>query len=233
MPEKILVIEDDVAIRQMMTEGLEAAGMEVTGVGKGVEGLLRESASSPDLILLDLMLPDMSGVEVCRRLRTRSHVPVIVVTARTDESDAVEALGAGADDFVRKPFQIREVIARIRALTRRAGEYAETARADEMLDFGDLRIDTTRHDVIVGGESVRFTPKEFELLTMLARNAGKMMHREELLETIWGYDSTIDSRTLDVHIGRVRAKIEADAREPKRIVTVPGVGYKFVGERTP
>jgi two-component system response regulator RegX3 len=231
MPERILVIEDDPAIRQMMVEGLETAGMEVTAVGKGVEGLLRESDSSPDLILLDLMLPDMTGVEVCRRLRTRSHVPVIVVTAKTDESDAVEALGAGADDFVRKPFQIREVIARIRALTRRAVEYAEAARADETLDFGDLKIDTTRHDVLVGGESQRFTPKEFDLLTMLARNAGKMMHREELLETIWGYDSSIDSRTLDVHIGRVRAKIEDDPRAPKRIVTVPGVGYKFAGER--
>ena len=232
MPERILVIEDDPAIRQMMAEGLEGAGMEVTAVGGGVEGLLRESDSSPDLVLLDLMLPDMTGVEVCRRLRTRSHVPVIVVTARTDESDAVEALGAGADDFVRKPFQIREVIARIRALTRRAVEYAEAARADEVLDFAGLRIDTTRHDVVVDGESVRFTPKEFELLTMLARNAGKMMHREELLETIWGYDSSIDSRTLDVHVGRVRSKIETNPREPKRIVTVPGVGYKFVGERT-
>jgi len=233
MPEKILVIEDDPSIRQMLTEGLEIAGMEVSAVGKGVEGLLRESDMSPDLIVLDLMLPDMTGVEVCRRLRTRSHIPVIVVTARTDESDAVEALGAGADDFVRKPFHIREVIARIRALTRRAGEYAEAARADETLDFGGLKIDALRHDVVVKGESVRFTPKEFELLTMLARNAGKMMHREELLEHIWGYDSSIDSRTLDVHIGRVRSKIEENPREPQRIVTVPGVGYKFVGDRAP
>ena len=230
MPEKILVIEDDPAIRQMMVEGLEEAGMEVTAAARGVDGLVRESDSNPDLILLDLVLPDIDGIEVCRRLRTRSHVPVIVVTAKTDESDAVEALGAGADDFVRKPFQVREVIARIRALTRRAGEYTEAARLDEVLDFGDLQIDTTRHDVTVGGESVRFTPKEFELLTMLARNAGKMMHREELLETIWGYDSSIDSRTLDVHVGRVRSKIEGNPRDPALIVTVPGVGYKFVGE---
>lgn len=233
MPEKILVIEDDAEIRRLLVAGLRDAGMEVIAVGKGIDGLVQQAEAEPDLILLDLMLPDIEGTEVCRRLRTRSHVPVIVVTARTDESDAVEALGAGADDFVRKPFQLREVIARIRALTRRAGEYTEAARADELLDFGDLKIDTTRHDVIVHGESVRFTPKEFELLTMLARNAGKMMHREELLETIWGYDSTIDSRTLDVHIGRVRAKIEDDPHEPNRIVTVPGVGYKFVGERQP
>jgi two-component system response regulator RegX3 len=231
MPEKILVIEDDPAIRAMIVEGLQDEGMEVIAVGTGVDGLVEESRCSPDLILLDLMLPDIDGFEVCRRLRTRSHVPVIVVTAKTDESDAVEALGVGADDFVRKPFQVREMVARIRALARRAGEYTEAARADELLNFGDLEVDTTRHDVTVRGETVRFTPKEFELLVMLARNAGKMMHREELLETIWGYDSTIDSRTLDVHIGRVRSKIEEDARAPKRIVTVPGVGYKFVGER--
>jgi DNA-binding response OmpR family regulator len=231
MPEKILVIEDDPAIRAMIVEGLEEEGMEVVAVGKGVDGLVEEGKSSPDLILLDLMLPDIDGFEVCRRLRTRSHVPVIVVTAKTDESDAVEALGVGADDFVRKPFQVREMVARIRALARRAGEYAEAARADEVLRFAGLEIDTTRHDVIVRGETVRFTPKEFDLLVMLARNAGKMMYREELLETIWGYDSTIDSRTLDVHIGRVRAKIEEDPRAPQCIVTVPGVGYKFIGER--
>lgn len=232
MPEKILVIEDDPVIRQMIVDGLEEAGMEVTAVGTGVDGLLRQSENDYDLILLDLILPDLDGVEVCRRLRTRSHVPVIVVTAKTDESDAVEALGAGADDFVRKPFQLREVIARIRALTRRAREYAEAARAEEILEFDDLSIDTTRHEVKLRGETIRFTPKEFELLTMLARNAGKMMHREELLERIWGYDSTIDSRTLDVHIGRVRSKLEDNPRDPKRIVTVPGVGYKFVAERT-
>jgi len=231
MPEKILVIEDDPTIREMLVDGLREAGMTVTAVGKGVEGLVAESNSPPDLILLDLMLPDIDGFEVCRRLRTRSHVPVIVVTARTDEADAVEALGAGADDFVRKPFQVREVVARIRALARRAGEYTQAARADEVLDFGDIRIDTTKHDVIVRGETVRFTPKEFELLTMLARSPGKMMYREELLETIWGYDSSIDSRTLDVHVGRVRSKIEVDAHSPQRILTVPGVGYKFVGER--
>jgi DNA-binding response OmpR family regulator len=231
MPERVLVVEDDPTIREMIVESLQGAGMQVTAVGDGVEGVIREQEIKPDLVLLDIVLPDIDGIEVCRRIRTRSHVPIIVQTARTDESDAVEALAAGADDFVRKPFQIREVIARVRALTRRAGEYAQASLAEEVLDFGDLQIDGTRHDVVVHGESVRFTPKEFELLMMLARNSGKMMHREELLETIWGYDSTIDSRTLDVHIGRVRQKIETDSHAPERIITVPGVGYKFIGER--
>ncbi|MGQ9732728.1 MAG: response regulator transcription factor [Candidatus Zipacnadales bacterium] len=232
MPEKVLIIEDDANIREMLSEGLREAGMEIMAAAKGVDGLVQESEGHPDIIVLDLMLPDISGFEVCRRIRTRSHVPIIVVTARTDESDAVEALGAGADDFVRKPFQIREVVARVRALTRRAKEYTEAARAEEVLEFKDLIIDSVKHEVIVGGKPVKFTPKEFELLLMLARVPGKMMHRQELLEAIWGYDSTIESRTLDVHIGRVRAKIEADPKEPTRIITVPGVGYKFMGDES-
>jgi two-component system response regulator RegX3 len=228
--ETILVVEDDEATREMLASGLQDAGFDVVQAENGVEGLVREAESSPELILLDLMLPDLEGTEVCRRLRTRTHTPVLVVTAKTDETDAVEALGAGADDYVRKPFEMREVVARARALVRRAGEYSRAALAEENMDFGDVRIDAIRHEVMVRDKSVRFTPKEFDLLHLLARNAGKMMHREELLETIWGYDNSIDSRTLDVHVGRVRAKIEEKPREPKLIITVPGVGYKFIGE---
>lgn len=230
MPETILVIEDDEDTRHMLVSGLEDEGFDVIQAENGVQGLVRETETSPDLILLDLILPDLDGTEVCRRLRTRTHTPVLVVTAKTDESDAVEALGAGADDYVRKPFEVREVVARARALVRRAGEYSRAALAEEDMDFGDLRIDAIKHEVTVRGDSVRFTPKEFDLLHLLARNAGKMMHREELLETIWGYDNSIDSRTLDVHVGRVRAKVEENPREPKLIITVPGVGYKFIGE---
>jgi len=231
MADTVLVIEDDAAVRDVLTRGLEEAGSRALGVGNGVDGLVTEGEESPSLVILDLMLPDLDGVEVCRRIRTRSHVPVLVVSARTDESDAVAALAAGADDFVRKPFEVREVVARVRALVRRAGEYAKASMADENLDFGDIKIDSIKHEVLVRGESVRFTPKEFELLHMLAKNDGRMMHREELLETIWGYDSSIDSRTLDVHIGRVRSKIEENPREPQLVITVPGVGYKFVGEK--
>jgi len=231
--ETVLLIEDDAAIRDVLGEQFRKAGFAVHEAPNGVDGLVKEAEVTPDVILLDLMLPDLDGVEVCRRLRTRTHTPILVVTARTDESDAVEALGAGADDFVRKPFQAREVVARARALVRRAQEYTRAALAEETMDFGDLRIDATKHEVVVRGDSVRFTPKEFELLQLLARNAGKMMHREELLEVIWGYDSSIDSRTLDVHVGRVRSKIEASPREPKMIITVAGVGYKFVPPTEP
>lgn len=230
MPDTILVIEDDESVRLLLTTGLEEAGFEVLTAANGVDGLLRQGEDDPDLILLDLMLPDLEGVEVCQRVRTRSHVPIIVVSARTDERDAVAALAAGADDFARKPVQIRELVARIRALVRRAGEYARASLAEETMDFGDIRIDAIKHEVVVRGEQIRFTPKEFELLHMLARSSGKMMHREELLETIWGYDSSIDSRTLDVYVGRVRAKIEENPRTPRFLITVPGVGYKFVIE---
>ena len=230
MAETVLVIEDDESTREVLASGLAEAGFDVVQAENGVEGLVREAEADPQLILLDLMLPDLDGTEVCRRLRTRTHIPVLVVTAKTDESDAVEALGAGADDYVRKPFEIREVVARVRALVRRAGEYSRAALAEENMDFRDVQIDAIKHEVRVRGEALRFTPKEFDLLHLLARNAGKMMHREELLETIWGYDNSIDSRTLDVHVGRVRSKIEEDPRQPKLIITVPGVGYKFIGE---
>ena len=230
MAETVLVIEDDESTREVLASGLAEAGFDVVQAENGVEGLVREAEADPQLVLLDLMLPDLDGTEVCRRLRTRTHIPVLVVTAKTDESDAVEALGAGADDYVRKPFEIREVVARVRALVRRAGEYSRAALAEENMDFGDVRIDAIKHEVRVRGEALRFTPKEFDLLHLLARNAGKMMHREELLETIWGYDNSIDSRTLDVHVGRVRSKIEEDPRQPKLIITVQGVGYKFIGE---
>jgi two-component system response regulator RegX3 len=230
MAETILVIEDDESTRDMLASGLETAGFAVVQAESGVEGLVKEGEAEPNLVLLDLMLPDLDGTEVCRRLRTRTHIPILVVTAKTDESDAVQALGAGADDYVRKPFELREIVARARALVRRAGEYSRAALAEENMDFGDLQIDAIKHEVSVRGEAIRFTPKEFDLLHLLARNAGKMMHREELLETIWGYDNSIDSRTLDVHVGRVRSKIEENPRQPALIITVPGVGYKFVGE---
>jgi len=228
LAETVLIIEDDASVRDVLAEQFRVAGLRVIQATGGVDGLIKSGQGDVDAILLDLMLPDIDGVEVCRRIRSRSHIPILVVTARTDEEDAVEALGAGADDFVRKPFQAREVVARARALMRRAQEYAKAALAEETMDFGDLKIDSTKHEVAIRGEPIRFTPKEFELLQLLARSAGKMMHREELLEVIWGYDSSIDSRTLDVHVGRVRAKIEENPREPKLIITVPGVGYKFM-----
>jgi len=226
--EIILVVEDEAEVRQLLRRTLEREGMQVLAVENGVDGLVAEKEKEPSLILLDIMLPDIDGVEVCRRIRKRSTIPVLMLTAKGDQRDIVDGLEAGADDYVVKPFSTRELVARVRAALRRTTEYAAAAAHGERLDFGILQLDAARHEVLVRGEEVRLTPKEFDLLHLLARNEGQMLRREELLARIWGYDSSIDSRTLDVHIGRLRAKIEQDPKNPRIIVTAPSVGYKFV-----
>ncbi len=227
MADKVLIVDDDAQIRDLLARVLTKNGFEAITAANGVEALVREKNDDPGLVLLDLMLPDIDGVEVCRRLRKRTTKPIIMLTAKGDEIDIVVGLEVGADDYVTKPFKTRELLARVRAQLRRTKEYAQAAEDGELLDFGQLQIDAARHEVKVHGEAQRFTPKEFDLLHLLAKNEGRMMLREVLLETIWGYDSSIDSRTLDVHIGRVRAKIEDDPRNPELIITVPSVGYKF------
>ena len=228
MGDKILIVDDDAELRELLRRVLEREGLEPVLAANGVEALVKEKAEDPALVVLDLMLPDIDGVEVCRRLRKRTTKPIVMLTAKDDEIDIVVGLEVGADDYITKPFSNRELLARIRALLRRTKEYAAAADQAETLEFPQLKIDAARHEVTVRGESVRFTPKEFDLLHLLAQNEGRMMQRETLLERVWGYDASVDSRTLDVHIGRVRAKVEEDPREPKIIVTLPSVGYRFV-----
>ncbi|HQG17277.1 MAG TPA: response regulator transcription factor, partial [Ornithinibacter sp.] len=177
-----------------------------------------------DLVLLDLMMPGMSGTEVCRQLRLRGNVPVIMVTARDSEIDKIVGLELGADDYVTKPFSHRELVARIRAVLRR-GQEAELL--PEVVEVGDVRMDIERHEVSVSGRAVRLALKEFELLELLLRNAGRVMTRAQLIDRVWGSDYVGDTKTLDVHIKRLRAKVEADPANPVHILTVRGLGYKF------
>jgi len=228
LAEKILIVDDDRDLAQMVSTLLAKHGFECQDVANGSAALSAEQEFRPDLIILDIMLPDINGVDVCKRLRQRTTVPIIMLTALDDEIDIVVGLEAGADDYIAKPFKPRELLARVRAQLRRTGEYTVAAAEGERLEFPGLVIDVPRHEVIVNGQPVAFTPKEFELLHFLCRREGRVVERETLLEQIWGYSSAIDSRTLDVHIRRVRAKIEED-ETPKRILTVPGIGYKFVG----
>ncbi len=227
MPDTILVVEDETEVRNLLRRALEREGMQVLAAENGVTGLVTEKESEPNLILLAIMLPDIDGIEVCRRIRSRSTVPIVMLTAKGEQRDIIEGLEAGADDYIVKPFSTRELLARVRAALRRTTEYTAAAAQGERLDFGVLQIDAARHEVIVRGESVRLTPKEFDLLHLLASNEGQMLRREELLSRVWGYDSSIDSRTLDVHIGRLRSKVELDPKSPKIILTAPSVGYKF------
>lgn len=228
MADKILIVDDDRDLAQMVSTLLAKHGFECRDVANGASALTAEQEFRPDLIILDIMLPDINGVDVCKRLRQRTTVPIIMLTALDDEIDIVVGLEAGADDYIAKPFKPRELLARVRAQLRRTGEYTVAAAKGERLEFPGLVIDVPRHEVIVNGQPVAFTPKEFELLHFLCRREGRVVERETLLEQIWGYSSAIDSRTLDVHIRRVRAKIEEN-ETPERILTVPGIGYKFVG----
>ncbi|MFQ6133637.1 MAG: response regulator transcription factor, partial [Armatimonadota bacterium] len=227
MKLKILVVDDEADVRDMVARVLEQNGFEAITAKNGQEALLRDLNDEPDLIVLDIMLPDINGIEVCRRLRGRTTKPVIMLTAKDEEVDRVVGLELGADDYVTKPFSPRELIARVRAQLRRTTEYSQAAEAGEVLDFDEIKIDASRHEVIVRGEEKRLTPKEFDLLHLLARNEGRIMHRDVLMQNVWGYDSSIESRTLDVHIQRLRKKIEGGATPPRLIITVPSLGYKF------
>lgn len=223
----ILLVEDEPAFSEAISRGLEREGYSVLTAGNGSEALSTFRSSQPDIVLLDLMLPGrMSGTDVCREIRRDSDVPIIVVTAKGSEVDSVVLLEIGADDFVRKPFGMRELIARIRAVLRRAPTGA-VAEAHEVLGSGDLIVDTAAHKVTVSGEEIQLPRKEFELLCALVENAGRVMTRQGLIDRVWGYDYVGDTKTLDVHIKRLRSKIETNPANPARITTVRGVGYKF------
>jgi two-component system response regulator RegX3 len=227
-PPLVLVVDDEQSYRDALTVALKREGFAVETAADGVEALDRFDAVQPALVLLDVMLPRVSGVDVCRQIRTRSRVPIIMVTARNAEIDAVVGLEVGADDYVTKPFRLRELIARVRAALRRVPVGAEpNGSAADMLEIGDVKLDAARHEVSVRGDLVALPLKEFELLELLLANAGRVLTRDVLIDRIWGPNYYGDTKTLDVHVKRLRAKVEEDPSSPTRIVTVRGVGYRF------
>lgn len=223
---RILLVEDEESYRDPLTYLLRREGYDVVPVATGLEAIERFDDAGADLVLLDLMLPGMSGTEVCRQLRQRSDVPVIMLTAKDGEIDKVVGLEIGADDYVTKPYSSRELLARIHAVLRRRGRPAERLD-DDILEAGPVRMDPERHVVEVHGEPVAFPLKEFELLEVLLRNAGRVLTRGQLIDRVWGADYVGDTKTLDVHVKRVRAKIEADPAHPTLLTTVRGLGYKI------
>jgi two-component system response regulator RegX3 len=221
----VLVVEDEESFSDALSYMLRKEGFEVAIASTGTGALTEFDRTGADLVLLDLMLPGLPGTEVFRQLRSRSGVPVIMLTAKDSEVDKVVGLELGADDYVTKPFSSRELVARIRAVLRRGTDAAELAPA--ILEAGPVRMDVERHVVSVDGESVRLPLKEFELLEFLLRNAGRVLTRGQLIDRIWGADYVGDTKTLDVHVKRLRAKIEPDPAQPTYLLTVRGLGYKF------
>jgi two-component system response regulator RegX3 len=222
---RILVVEDEESFADALTYMLRKEGFDVGVSMTGLDGLEEFRRNGADLVLLDLMLPGLSGVEVCRQLRQQSDVPVIMVTAKDSEIDKVVGLEIGADDYVTKPFSARELVARIRAVLRRRTEAADSP--DTILEAGPVRMDVERHVVSIQGREVALPLKEFELLEYLLRNHGRVLTRTQLIDRIWGSDYVGDTKTLDVHIKRLRAKVEPDQGTPRHLVTVRGLGYKF------
>lgn len=223
----ILVVDDEPSYRDALSVALQREGFVVETAADGPEAISRFEASRPALVLLDVMLPHMSGVDVCRELRARSQVPIIMVTARNAEIDAVVGLEVGADDYITKPFRLRELVARVRAALRRAPNRDGNASDQEIIEVGDVKLDAARHEVFVHDSLVPLPLKEFELLELLLFNAGRVLTRDVLIDRIWGPNYYGDTKTLDVHIKRLRAKLEADPANPHRIVTVRGVGYRY------
>ncbi|MEX2290798.1 MAG: response regulator transcription factor [Mycobacteriales bacterium] len=223
---RVLVVEDEESISDPLSYLLRQEGFEVAVAATGPDGLAEFERSGADIVLLDLMLPGLSGTEVCRALRTKSSVPVIMLTARDSEIDKVVGLELGADDYVTKPFSSRELVARVRAVLRRQGE-PSAEESGGVLEAGPVRMDVERHVVTVDGEPVPMPLKEFELLELLLRNAGRVLTRGQLIDRVWGADYVGDTKTLDVHVKRLRAKVEPDPASPAYLVTVRGLGYKL------
>lgn len=222
---RILLVEDEESFSDPLSYLLSKEGYEVAVAADGLDALAEFDRGGADLVLLDLMLPGASGTEVCRQLRAKSNVPIIMLTAKDSEIDKVVGLELGADDYVTKPYSSRELLARIRAVLRRNAEPADLEEA--VIEAGGVRIDVDRHVASVRGEELSLPLKEFELLEMLVRNAGRVMTRGQLIDRIWGQDYVGDTKTLDVHVKRLRAKVEKEPSSPSLLVTVRGLGYKF------
>ena len=231
----VLIAEDEESFVDALVIGLGREGFDVSVARDGPEALALFDAIEPDLVLLDIMLPKMSGVDVCRAIRARSHVPIIMVTAKGTEIDTVVGLEVGADDYVTKPYRLRELVARMRAVLRRSPLAApgsphtvdESAERGGVLEVGGVRVDPDRHRVFVRGQEVHLRRKEFELLVLLVENAGRVLTRDTLIDRVWGADYVGDTKTLDVHIKRLRTHVESDPSSPAIITTVRGVGYRF------
>ncbi|MDP9026893.1 MAG: response regulator transcription factor [Actinomycetota bacterium] len=222
---RILIVEDEPSLSEPLSFLLRREGYDTEIAADGREALAAFDRDGADLVLLDLMLPGLSGTEVCRELRTRSSVPIIMLTAKDSEVDIVVGLELGADDYVTKPYSTRELLARIRAVLRRRVEVEDLD--DSVLEVGTVRMDVDRHAVSVGGGEVAMPLKEFELLELLLRNAGRVLTRGQLIDRVWGADYFGDTKTLDVHIKRIRSKIEVDPSQPTLLLTVRGLGYRF------
>ena len=235
MGDKVLIVEDDRTLLETLEYNLQRQEYTVYKAMDGRTALQVARREEPDLVLLDLMLPGLDGLEVCRILRQEMNVPILILTARAEVVDRVVGLEMGADDYITKPFSMRELLARVKAtlrrvrLTREEAEAGEASPKGDRLLFGDLSIDLARREVVCGGETLRLKPKEFDLLVFLARNRGMALSRDLILERVWGWDYDGGTRTVDIHIRWLRAKIEREPANPARIVTVRGVGYRFEG----
>jgi two-component system response regulator RegX3 len=224
---RILVVEDEAALAESVRYNLEREGFTVSVAGDGRRAIERFRTDQPALVILDLMLPEMSGLDVCRLIRQESDVPIIMVTAKDAEADKVTGLELGADDYVTKPFSVRELVSRVRAHLRRAA-MGTALPPDEILKGGPIEMDVARHQVLVSDELIAFPPKEFELLETFLRRKDRLLTRLFLIEEVWGNDYVGDTKTLDVHVKRIRQKIEKDPHDPVHLLTVRGLGYKFV-----
>ena len=225
MARTILVVDDEPTQREMLAEALEAEGFTIVTAADGRTALLKFRETRPDLVLLDLMLPEMSGIEVCRIIRAESGVPILMLTAKNSELDKVVGLELGADDYVTKPFSLRELIARVRAQFRRTEQQAASGGLPNLVDVGSVQVDLAGHRLLRDGVTVPLKPKAFELLAFLVRNPGQVFTRDQLLEHVWGYDFAGETRTVDVHVHWLRAQIEEDPQKPRFLETIRGVGY--------
>lgn len=238
MSEKILVVDDEISLQEALAYNLKKQGYDVKTIGDGAEAIELAREWSPELIILDVMLPGLDGFEICRILRQEMTTPILMLTARDDEIDRVVGLEVGADDYLAKPFSMRELIARVKALLRRVRLIREEAAISEgedgkpkaeVLEFDNLILDMVRHEIKINDRVVAFKPKEYELLTFFAQHQGQVLSREMILERVWGWDFIGDSRTVDVHVRWLREKIEQNPANPRRIITVRGAGYRFEG----
>jgi DNA-binding response OmpR family regulator len=231
MPEKVLIVEDDETLLGVLKYNLLKEGYGVITARDGLEAVNLARGEHPDLIILDLMLPKMNGLEVCRAVRKDLIIPILILTAKAEEIDKIVGLEVGADDYMTKPFSLRELLARVRAMLRRTQMAKESGKSEspeaQLIQAGNLKIDLSRHSVQNHGVSLELTPKEFDLLVFLAHNRSRVFSRETLLEKVWGYDYAGDTRTVDVHIRWLRKKVEENPDSPVHLITVRGAGYKF------